>query len=69
MTEEWGRELGSTAAFLAVQWVTRMLSDFPLHLPAARERSDQMVFYHHRWEQKNKYISMNFSLINMLLEE
>lgn len=67
--KEGGREPGSTAVFLAAQWVTRMLSDFPSRLPAARERSDQMVFYHNRWEQKNKYISMNFSLINMLLEE
>lgn len=50
--EEQGRDPGSVATFLAVQGVTRKISDFPSHLPAARERCDQMVFYYNRWEQK-----------------
>lgn len=72
--EEEGRNPGSITTFLAVQWVTRESSDFPSHLPAARERCDQMVLYYNRWEQKKKkkknYISMHlhFSSIKMLLE-
>lgn len=68
--EEQGRDPDSITTFLAVQWVTRKISDFPSRLPAARERCDHMVFYYNRWEQKNNYISMHlhFSSIKMLLE-
>lgn len=52
--EELGRDEGSISLFLAVQWVTRKISVFLSHLPAARRRCDQMVFYYNRWEQKKK---------------
>lgn len=67
--EEQGRDAGSATTFLAVRRVTRKISNFPSPLPAAREKCDQMVFYHNRWEQKNKYYSTRFSLIMMLLKK